>query len=301
VSGDWSTLSEWYNNTAMSPAIALPGTADTAVINQNKSVDVNSAVGTTAGIINVNNQLSGTTATLNVNAGGSLSHNGVLYIAPSGASGTVNIQGGTLTQSGTGGRTVIQGNTSDPSASIFNISSGTYTALGAAAGDALYIKGATMNISGGTIDMTGGQVIPQNNPVFNITGDAATITMDRLNLLSADRTSDWNFTLGANGVSAVGNNAFLHLAYANITVDGSNYTGPGGIIDLFTAPNVASTAINPVTITGFNPSLYSVVYEDSTTVNYSRLNITAIPEPATLGMVVVFCSGMVFVRRRFMM
>ncbi len=265
VAGDW-------NNTANWSKAALPTTADTAIMNNGRVVSVNNAVGTTAGAINVANQLAGFTAGMNVNAGGSLSYEGILYIGAAGATGTVNIAGGALTSVNTGSRTVMQSGAN----STFNLSSGTFTAQGSAATDALTLSGVTMNISGGTLDMSGGQVIPQNNPVFNITGDAAAITMDRLNMNVASRASDWNFTLGSNGVSSVNNGAFLHLAYANIHVDGSAYTGPGGLIDLFTAPNVATTAINPANITGFRPE-YSVVYEQDTTGNYSRLNISFDP------------------------
>src|SRR6056300_941909 len=85
ASGDWNNTNNWTT-------AALPTTADTAIMNNGRVVSVNNAIGTTAGPINVANQVAGFTGGMDVNVGGSLNFQGTLFIGAAGATGLVRIQ-----------------------------------------------------------------------------------------------------------------------------------------------------------------------------------------------------------------
>ncbi|MDF7808119.1 PEP-CTERM sorting domain-containing protein [Pontiellaceae bacterium B12219] len=313
--GSWDQ--NWNNATVaggsgnLLPSASVP---DTAIINNNRIINVDSVVDIVAGSVILNNQNgSTTTATLNINSGGSLT-TGVITVSANDNEGTLNVQGGALTvtdqvdirangtfnmisgsfsNSATGPRSI----TKDGGGGTLNIQGGTFTALGAAASDVLRLENDTINISGGTVSLTGGQVLLADTTTLTIAGDAATIKLDNLNMNTAGRAATINFNFDETGVSTISNDGFLNLDFAKLRIDGSAYTGGAATFDLFDAVNVASLS-SDVIVTGFGVEGVDYTFTQSTTENIVQLKV--IPEPATLGLIGAFGGGMLFIRRRFL-
>lgn len=308
---NWNTATVTGGSGNVLPAASVP---DTAVINNNRIINVDSVVDVVAGAVNVNNQNGlTTTATLNIDPGGSLTA-GKVTVSQNANEGILNIQGGALTvtdavdikangtfnlisgsflNSATGARSI----TTDNGGGTLNIQGGSFTALGAASTDVLRLENNTINISGGTVSLTGGQVLLADTTTLSVIGDAATITMDLLNLNTAGRAATVNFDFDATGISTIDNNGFLNLSAGKLRIDGTSYTGGNATFDLFSSPNVASLS-SDVIVTGFGVEGVDYTFTQSTTENIVQLSV--IPEPATLGLVAVFGGGVLFIRRRFM-
>ncbi|NNC88563.1 MAG: hypothetical protein HKN82_08920 [Akkermansiaceae bacterium] len=158
---------------------------------------------------------------------------------------TYNLTGGTYDGTEAGANTLVQG------AGTLAISGGLFSATGTGPTDVVRIDGVTVNISGGTFDLGGGQIYPIGGPTINVTGDAASIRMDRLNMGNSGLAGTFNLTLGAAGISPVRSFAWMSLIEATVNVDGSAYAGPVGEIDLFTAANLTSTPTVTPVVTGF--------------------------------------------------
>jgi dienelactone hydrolase len=91
--GDWATASEWSSDPL------LPSTGDTAVLNNNRSVTVSTAVVETPDTITVNNQNTTltTSSTLAITETGSLASGGPIYVGANDGTGVVSIvSGGSL-------------------------------------------------------------------------------------------------------------------------------------------------------------------------------------------------------------
>ncbi|NME70142.1 hypothetical protein [Flammeovirga aprica] len=118
-----------------------------------------------------------------------------------------------------------------------SIDQGTYRIEGTAPYDIIEISD-NMNITGGTVELVNGQVKFSNHPEVNITGDEASITMDRLNVNSTQSAVTFNFTFGNNGVSTVETNQWMTLSHITVNVDGSAYNGGEGTFELFKSNNM---------------------------------------------------------------
>jgi hypothetical protein len=266
---DYANPSAWSiftSGVGKSPADRIPTVGDTAVINAGGEATLSSDVsGDTINILNVANQVPGeatTTGTLNVNSGGVL-NTGRTIISQNGSPGFVNIQGGDLSSgigqvlpilfgSNEGVFTLSAGSYTDQSVGphsvatgaggaalgIVNISGGTFNAVGSIETDGLRLVVSEVNISGGTFNMTGGQVIPGIGTVFTVEGNAATILTDRLNVNT--NPASFVFKFDADGISPFESAAFMNLATATITVDGTHYTGGSASFPLFSATNIAT-------------------------------------------------------------
>lgn len=295
-------LQNWNNATVSDGTFLLPAASvpDTAIINQGRTIEVTTPVIVNPGAVIVANTSNGQSGSfLNINAGGSLTMSGGnLTVSANNDAGTANLQGGSLTtnspvdvlaggtfnlssgnftNNGSGSRSIFSD--TNGAGGVVNITGGTFTALGAAPNHILRFENDTINISGGTVNASGGQVLLANTTTLSITGDAATIQMDRLNMNTAARAATVNFNFGPTGVSPIQNDAFLHLSNATLNIDGSNYTGGSGTFDLFTAPNVASLSPT-VNVTGFGVEGVDYTFLQSTTSNIVQLNVLG-PEPAT--------------------
>lgn len=330
--GDWNNAANWTNG------IPLEGTvADPAIINAGRTSNVNSNVANTAGAITVGNQNAGSFAgtTLNINAGGTLNSSGTLTIANSTATadqsaevnvvggtfnttgstnintfGTINVTSGSFTTTQTvnvngelnvnggnfvnnGGRPVI-----GVSAGTVNISDGNFTANGTGPSDGLLLGAQAINISGGVVNMTGGQVQIDDETTLSVIGDAATINMDRLNLSNAAFGGTLRWVFDSDGVSTINNSSFTGLVEGSLIIDGTNYTGPGGVFTLLDTTNLA-TISSDVSVFGFD-GYTAVLTQDQAVTDDVFITITAnpIPEPASLSLLGIGGTLMLGRRRR---
>lgn len=309
----------WDNTTATGWATfpggvtgSLPGGADTAIVNQNKSVTVNSNIDalSSPGSITVGNTNGGGfSAAVNVDSGGTIS-TGSVSISSGNDAGTLNVQGGTLnasgviniglagnfnlasgtfTQNGSGARTITDGNsTGDGSVSI---SGGSFIANGAAANNILRLR-TDVSVSGsGVLNMTGGQVIFDQDHTLSVMGSSVDINLDRLNYSAG--TGSVSFVFDATGVSSVDSAAFIHLQNATIDIDGTAYTGGAGTYTLFSSTNLASLPVATPTVSGFAGFNTNVSQSGDDYV----LSLTLIPEPNSAALLL---SGamLMFLRRK---
>ena len=300
----------WTNATVSDGAHVLPAASvpDLAIINQGRTLQVDTAVGVAPGdVIVANTSKRFQPSVLEVNPGGTLA-TGNLTISQNADEGIVNVQGGALasgpvhvnahgtfnlksgsfTNSGVGPRSIFTDTNGD--GGVVNILGGSFTSLGAAPTDILRLEADAINISGGTVNLTGGQVLLADTTALTIIGDAADISMDRLNLNNASRAATVNFNFGSTGVSPIQNNSFLHLSNATLNIDGAHYTGDVGTFDLFSAANVASIAPT-VNVTGFGAEGIDYTFEQSTSDNVVRLNVLQRPLTPTGELLDVFPSS----------
>ncbi|MEP4078854.1 beta strand repeat-containing protein [Haloferula sp.] len=126
------------------------------------------------------------------------------------------------------------------SSGTLNVTGGSFIVAGATvAGDNTVFRGTT-NISGGSFSALGGNQIPAGSPVFNITGDDATIDLNICSTNSAGRAATYNFKFGSTGISAINCATRTRLSFATVTVDGADYTGGPGTHHLFATGNVGN-------------------------------------------------------------
>ncbi|WP_156817241.1 hypothetical protein [Rubritalea marina] len=130
-----------------------------------------------------------------------------------------------------------------------------------------------MTIQGGVVDMSGGQVKCTNSPVISIIGDAATITMDRLNVNSPSEAATFRFIFDQDGVSPIMTNQWMTLSHAKLEVDGSAYAGGPGTFELFKSSNL--THIGDAQVTGTFPGLQATFSKEG---NSWLLNLTEVLE-----------------------
>lgn len=246
VINNGATVTLDQDDTAESVLVNNDSSPTTATLQIDQDVDLTLSgdlqlgAGTGAGVVNHSN---GTVhaATITVNSsdsgylsqynltGGKVTISGPLTLN---SNGTLNLSGGLFTNNGTGTRTILTD--TNGLGGVVHITGGTFTALGAAPSELLRLEAD--NISGGTVNAIGGQVWLANTTTLTVTGDAANITLDRLNLGVASRAATVNFNFGPTGISTIKNNAFLNLSEAIINIDGTQYTGGSSTFDLFTAP-----------------------------------------------------------------
>lgn len=306
-------LQNWNNATVSDGTFNLPAASvpDTTVINGGKTIQVDSNVSVPAGLTRINNTAG--TATLEINSGGSLT-TGALQLGNNGSTGILNVQGGVLTALGT--MTLQAGGTTNISSGSFtngstgartvsngdgtiNLSgTGILTSLGMAPTHLMQFNNANINISGAsTFNATGGQVALSSTTALTVNGSLATIQIDRLNLVNASRAATFNFNFDALGISTINNAAYMNLSNATLNIDGSAYTGGGGVFTLLDSSNfVVGSESATTSITGFGPSYSAVLTQDTGASDSVFLTISAVPEPSSLGLLAL--GGLGLIRRQ---
>jgi len=272
-------------------------------INHNSAGDLSryslsggSATATTS--VTVNNQglleIGGgsfTTPALTVNSGGSatltggtLNMNGTLT-----ANGTVTIDGGTITRNIAGVTTTIAGT------GAIKMLSGSYALTGGGASDVVQINTALFEISGGAVNLSG-QVRLGAGAEMKIIGNDATIQFLRLNNQEANgSTGTFRFVFDEDGVSTVNSTGFINLSASTIIVDGSAFTGEAGTFDLFKGTQLSALALTDnISVSGFGSYGGAYVTQDAVS---GLVQLTVIPEPATVGLFIVASVGLMILRR----
>jgi hypothetical protein len=154
----------------------------------------------------------------------------------------------------------------------------------------------TITFSGGTVALSMfNSEVSQGVNFDGITGTNALIVAD---------TGAWSYTGGdldlTNGNDGSGSDVVGGLGTSTVTIgnarifvdnNGNNVANSG-------APSSQSNW-GTFSISGVSSITYT--YSDATNYDGFRMDAVAVPEPATLGMVVAFGGGIMFIRRRFMM
>ena len=290
LTGNWSVIGEWKDNGSGSwvASTALPGASDTVIINQSRSVSLDTDA-TVDYFYLVNNDNPGS---IHVDANNSLTvnteidlstgptHSGLstfnqsagtvstplMTMGGTAGSGTYNLTGGTLQMDGT---------TTINSGSTLNISGGTMSStysgetrnfsgagsismtsgsldLNGGVNDGILFDTALFEVSGGTVDLYGQIKFGLSSAAeFKVVGDDASISIRALNQGAGDGT--FTFEFDSTGVSAINSSGWMTLNYAKLVVDGSAYTGDAGTFTLFDTGNLAALLdTNNITISGFD-------------------------------------------------
>jgi PEP-CTERM motif len=271
TSGNWAEVI-WNNGTG------LPGstTTDIALIRVNRTITLNTNVNQPAGISTLMLGDSSDTATLNIENGAALTVTGNLEGIRLGAytntTTTINMSGGTIT---TGSLLLNGGAGNTGSSATFNFSGGSFQTGATSVG---------YTTAGGT---TG---------VLNVIGSTGTMSGTSLavNLLGTVK-----FTLDTVGVNALSYSGAATFATGSIiNIDGTSYTGSGGLITLIDAGSLVGNLANINTaITGFGAGYSTNLVWDSANGNL-LLNVAAIPEPHTYALLGLGTLLIMAARRR---
>jgi hypothetical protein len=268
----WGGGTDNWSNTNAWTGLALPGSGDTAFIN-NGTATINSDVGTVQAFhLGFNN---GNTGTLNMSGGKLVASLNDSYVGRSSTSnsfGIFNMSGGTL-QLGdaTGSKRLIIGldAASAPKTGTVTIDGGTFIGR--------FLVGSS-SIAGATRD------------TLTINGDAAIIgatftdgTAGGNYGLEMRSTADLRFNFNASGISGMTfTDDAKFSATSTILVDGSAYTGGSNTFTLINAASfylLSGGATPVITLTNFaNTASYNF---DAANGNFT---VSVIPEPATLGL-----------------
>jgi len=218
-------------------------------------------------------------------SGGTLNMNGTLT-----ANGTVTINGGMISNNiagvGATGRTMAGGG-------AIKMLSGSYALTGGAATDVVQINTALFEISGGAVNLSG-QVRVGAGAEMKIIGNDATIQFGRLNN-QGTQTGTFRFVFDEDGVSTVNSAGYINLSAATLIVDGSAFTGEAGTFDLFKGTTLSGVALaDNISVSGFDSYGGAYVTQD---VDSGLVQLTVIPEPATVGLFIVASVGLMILRR----
>jgi hypothetical protein len=306
--GGNNTDSNWNVGTNWNGA-SVPGSGDTALVNQNRRAYVDSDVAFGGILTNQNTSNTNHTSQIDVRTGGILAVSTANNGSSTGGDGLIKVTGGIMTTTGAvRNRDVIS--LESGALSLFNTATGgNNQALSAAAGS-LNVTGGALTagaaMSSGTIqfysaiDISAGSFTTVAQTFFagtslTINGDAATIGFKDLNQ-SVGRAVDFNFNFGATDVSTIVSTGFMNLAGATINVNGSGYGGGAGVFDLITSVNYGDDVFAGQLVTGF-AGLDGVVSASGN--NLILTLTTAVPEPGTYALLAGL-TGLVWVmvRRR---
>jgi hypothetical protein len=306
--GGNNTDSNWNVGTNWNGA-SVPGSGDTALVNQNRRAYVDSDVAFGGILTNQNTSNTNHTSQIDVRTGGILAVSTANNGSSTGGNGLIKVTGGIMTTTGAvRNRDVIS--LESGALSLFNTATGgNNQALSAAAGS-LNVTGGALTagaaMSSGTIqfysaiDISAGSFTTVAQTFFagtslTINGDAATIGFKDLNQ-SVGRAVDFNFNFGATDVSTIVSTGFMNLAGATINVNGSGYGGGAGVFDLITSVNYGDDVFAGQLVTGF-AGLDGVVSASGN--NLILTLTTAVPEPGTYALLAGL-TGLVWVmvRRR---
>lgn len=283
--GNWSVATNW------SSAAAVPGVADEAYIREGRTAIISSDVGVISNFfIGDNSTTYGTgTGIVTIAAGGKLvvsSDGAQLGRQAAGAVGILNLNGGSL-QIGdaTGNMRMYVGldtaTAGKNPAGFFNINSGTFNGR--------LLVGST-GIAGATADKV------------TINGSTATIksTSTAGNVLEVRQTGILNFIFDATGISTmdygasgVGGTTTFSVG-SQIIIDGSAYTGGSNTFTLIKAGTLGTKNCT-VVLTNFANA--GATYSWDQTADTFTVT-TAVPEPATIGMVGLGAIALMLFRRR---
>jgi hypothetical protein len=300
---DWNVGTNWTGD-------SVPGSGDTALVNQNRRAYVDSDVAFGGILTNQNTSNDAQTSEVDVRTGGILAVSTASNGSSVGGHGLIKVTGGTMTTTGAvTNRDVIS--LESGNLSLFNsATSGNNQALSAATGS-LNVTGGALTagaaMTSGTIqfysaiDISAGSFTTVAQTFFSgtsltINGDAATIGFKDLNQLGS-RAVDFNFNFGTTDVSTIVSTGFMNLAGATINVDGSGYSGGANVFTLLASTNYGDDVFAGQLVTGFT-GLDGIV---SASGNDLILTLTtAVPEPGTYALLAGI-TGLVFVmvgRRR---
>jgi uncharacterized sulfatase len=277
--GNWNILAGWSDNLSGSYVTStnLPGSLDTVLVNNNRTLDLDVTTAVTAvRLVNNSND-----AQLNINSGGVLMTDALTVgdVDDSGI-GTCRLAGGTLempelvtvhtgsllsVESGTLTATFSGETRTLTGPGALRISSGTVSLSGGAT-DRIYLNTALTEVSGGSVTLAGQvRMGTSGSAELKIIGDDASVNLTTLNQQSgAAPGGTFRFVLDETGVSPVLSSSWIHLEAATLIVDGTAYTGDATNMLLFDSVNLAST-VDPgnISITGFD-GLNAEVVQDQT-------------------------------------
>ncbi|MGB0592419.1 MAG: acetylxylan esterase [Myxococcota bacterium] len=267
VSADWSTQTVYSSDN-----VTIEGGAVVDVDVDQSVADLTVSDGTLQMDEGVTLASSGAIA---VAAGGEVALNtGVLGANGANLSvdGTIVVDGGTLTRDMSGVSRTISGG------GLIDVRSGSMAFTGGVPTNILSLK-TDMRISGGTVALSGQLYVGDGTQtVFEIVGDAPTVSMVRLNVHNGC-DGIFRFTLNATGVSKINVPGWMNLGNATIEVDGADYEGGAGSFVLIDSNNLTEL-INPanVVITGFEEQglTASVVQDQANGKDWVQLVIEAL-------------------------
>ncbi len=264
------------------------GTLTTAALNVKSGGSVDLSGGSLA-----------STSALNIDSGGSVNLKSGGSLSPLATAttvdGTLTVAGGALSSSFDGDSVSISGD------GTLKMESGIIDLNGTQASDSITLNSALFEVSGGTVNLNGQVKVGDGTASeFKVVGDAATISLKNLNQQNATAESGtFNFVFDETGVSTIDVSGWLHLEAASIVVDGSAYTNGAATFTLFDAVNLV-TLSSDISVTGFGIEGVDWVLTQDQTDGKDWVQLTVIPEPATLGLVAAFGGGILFIRRRFL-
>ena len=293
VWADWN-VNGWFSESSVA---RLPTADDDVYIHYNRDTFITDAQA--AARLTMHFNVGG--ADLRIDNGGSLNvtaangYDGVITLSGAGEFlgnpnvGNISVEtGGTLTSGNTGiARDVIGGDAGQRGSLTLN--GGSFVAQGTADSIA-WLRNAEINLNSGAFDMTGTHALPVNVDM-NIYGDQTTIDFGLLN--TGAGSSAWNFAMDSDGISTVNIAGWYHLIGTEIVVDGTEYAGGTGEFVLFSGGSLASLPTTAATAQNFGGLEVSFGQVGNDYV------MTVIPEPATLGLVLICGSGLLFLRRTF--
>ncbi|NOU36815.1 MAG: hypothetical protein HOO88_08600 [Kiritimatiellaceae bacterium] len=302
ASGNWSTLTQWQDNATGSyiTSTVLPGSSDTAVINNSMIVALNTDAtvslcqivnNANSGMLNVSSTNMLTVSSLQVGANstgtGTLNQTaGTVFAATTtvgratGAPGTYNLTGGTFNMNGTltinstglfdlnGGvlsNSYSGANRTIGGTGIFRMSSGAIIINGTPATN-LFI------VSVATFDMTGGEIVTEKQFQLGTATASAVFNLGGTGRVFADSFS----ALSSSKMNFQGTNSALYLGGQNqrsaitaaaasgrIQIDGTNVLDSS----FFVYENVNVAGKDWTKITVFNPTTVQLPPVDATTLN----------------------------------
>jgi hypothetical protein len=212
--------------------------------------------------------------------------------------GTLNITGGTLTASTTGGTGAVNIGYNNGATGTLNMSGGTLVAVDLNIGFLGANTTGIATVSGGTIDLSDDLVIGNAVDTFGeltIVGDSATINVGDAMTVAVNGAAELTFELGATGVSTIDvTNIFDINTGADLVIDGSNYTGGGGPIDLVTFGSLQDSTWDNITYQNFAPhySNFSIEFDADS------MFLSFVPEPSSTALLGLGLSSLLLRRKR---
>ena len=230
------------------------GSTGTGVVNQSAGT-VSFATNTVG-----NPTSAGTNGIYNL-TGGTLSMGDALLVNKG---GLVDVKGGTLSSVFSNKTLTISG------LGTVRLSSGSINITGTLMNDSLDLNTGLFEVSGGMVNLDAQVKVGSNggqNPAeFRVVGDGSSIIIDTLNCQTASATNGiFRFVFNTNGISTVHVTNRLDLSGVRLAVDGSAYSGTGGVYTLFDSVDLHSLAgITNISVAGFDPSLMTFLVQDQT-------------------------------------
>ncbi len=268
--GNWSANATWSLGTT-------PTSADKVFVRDNYSVTVNSDVGT---ITQAYIGDTGKSGTVNMTSGNLVSTSATeVGRRVSGATGSLLISGGKFSSGATGGTAILVG--ADLSSAALTTGLLEISGTGEFFGRAI-IGSTGFGSSGDKLRIVG------SDAIVGTTSTEGTASFE----IRESGSVEWVF--GATGASTVNVQEVFTFASgsAGIIVDGSAYTGGENTFTLLSAGVIGGTAPT-IQLNGFAEG---TTYEWNSTTDTFKV-FTAVPEPATIGMLGLGALAMMGIRR----